>query len=801
MQTIGKFEIARVLGKGAQSVVYLARDPMLQRDVAVKLLHLPRGGAVKADELLREARTASKLQHRNVLPIFEAGSHQGQVYLVFEYVDGRTLERVLRDDGAIDASRAAMLMCAILDAVAQAHAAGVIHRDLKPSNILIDKDGQPRVMDFGIATASAQSSGLEPDFIGTPTYMAPEYIAQRLLTPQYDVFAAGLMLYEMLSGTRAIAADNAFQAMHQIANVPLVFAQSVMARIDSGLHQIVACATAKDPALRFQTAAQMRDALHAYLNPAADGAGTAAEGGAQSTLEFLLRRMKLKTDFPAMSAAISTIQRMTSVDKGDVNKLSNAILKDFALTNKILRLVNSAYYPIRSSNGINTVSRAIVMMGFNAVSSIATSLILFEHLKDKQHADALKDEFLGANMSAIISAELGAKLRLADVEQVYVCTVFHHLGRLLAQYYFREEAQMIERIVNAEQCNEDAAALRVLGISYQDLGIGIARSWGFPDSIVNSMRRLPSGKITKPQTADQRLHLLAAMSCELGAVFAQGESVGRAQAIGQIAQRFGDCVALNQRELTQVMEQSAKGLSDLAATLNINLRKTRIGASILQATTASAGADNAGVGPSRAATAQATAALAATTRLQLPPSGSMTGDSDAASSNGMAILAAGIEDISQALVDDVALSDLLRIIAETIFRAIDVKRVLMCTRDGRSAQMYARFGYGDKIDEVVSRFRFALNGSDLFNLILAKDADVLIDDARADKVRRHLPAWYLQAFDAPAFIVFPISVKNIPVAMIYADHDAARAIRISEKELALLRTLRNQAVMAIKQAR
>ena len=801
MQTIGKFEVGSLLGKGGQSVVYRARDPVLLRDVAVKLLHLSAAGPAQREALLREARTASRLQHRNIVPIYEAGEHQGRIYLVFEHVDGRTLDRMIRDDGPITAARAAAMMRAILDAVAHAHEAGVIHRDLKPSNILVDKDGQPRVMDFGIATAASRSAGVEEDFIGTPSYMAPEYIAQRLVTPQYDVFSAGLMLYEMLVGARAVIAENTFQAMHQIANVPLVFPQSAMACLDGGLHEIVARATAKDPALRFQSVAQMRDALDAYLSPAAEAALPGAQEQGQSTLDFLLRRMKLKTDFPAMSSAISTIQRMTSTDKGDVNKLSNAILKDFALTNKILRLVNSAYYPMRAGNGINTVSRAIVMMGFSAVSSIATSLILFEHLKDKQHADALRDEFLSANMSAIISSELGAQLRFADIEQVYVCTVFHNLGRLLAQYYFREEAEMIGRICAAERCSEDAAALRVLGISYQDLGIGIARSWGFPESIVNSMRRLPPGKITKPQTADERLRLLSVMSCELGAAFEQGSVGERSAAMSRIAQRFGECIPLNGEDLAKVLDQSAKGMTDLAATLSINLRRTRIGERILQAAdpvavqAAAPGAAGNGL-PDDSETA-----LAMTLRLQVPDARAADEPGGTTAGDGVSVLAAGIEDISQALVEDMGLSDLLRIIAETIFRAIGVRRVLMCTRDGRSSQMCARFGYGEQIDEVLPRFRFALTGTDLFNLILSKDADVLIDDARVDKVRRHLPAWYLQQVDAPSFIVFPVSVKNVPVAMIYADHDTAGAIKVSEKELKLLRTLRNQAVMAVRQAR
>ncbi|TXH04734.1 MAG: serine/threonine protein kinase [Nevskiaceae bacterium] len=799
MQKIGKFELGRLLGKGGQSAVYLAHDTLLQRDVALKLLRLRPDAQMQRDSLLREARTASRLQHPRIVPIYEAGEHQGQVYLVFEYVEGRTLDRLIRDEGAIDAPRAAAIMRQILDAIAHAHAAGVIHRDLKPSNILIDRDGQPRVMDFGIATPASRSAGAEDVYIGTPSYMAPEYIARRLVTPQYDVFSAGLMLYEMLTGARAVDAGNTFEAMHRIANAPLVFPPAVMAHIADGLHEIVLRAAAKDPALRFQTAEQMRDALAAYLNPATDAGAKTASDSAQSTLEFLLRRMKLKSDFPAMSSAIGAIQRMTRTDKGDVNQLSNVILKDVALTNKILRLVNSAYYPMRAGNGINTVSRAVVMMGLSAVSGVATSLLLFEHLKDKKQAGTLQEEFLGANLSAIIAAELGARLRMNDTELVYICAVFHNLGRLLAHYYFPEEADTIGRIVSNERCDEDAAARRVLGISYQDLGIGIARHWGFPDSIVNGMRRLPAGRVTAPKTADEKLRLLSAMAGELRGALEQPAAEGRAAALNGIAQRYGEVVPLGKESLTQVLEQSSKGLSDLATTLNVNLRKTRIGDSLLRAASPATAAP--ATSTASPVTADGESALAATTRLEMPPAGEPAATGATSEQQGLEILAAGIQDISQALIEDLNVNDLLRIIAETIFRAIGVRRVLICLRDGRSNRMGARFGYGERVDEVLPAFAFNLAGTDLFNLVLSRDADVLIHDAAADKVRRHLPAWYLQQVDAPTFIVFPVCVKGVPVAMIYADHERAGAITVSEKELALLRTLRNQAVMAIRQAR
>ncbi|WP_162932303.1 serine/threonine protein kinase [Solimonas sp. K1W22B-7] len=770
-QTIGKFEVRRLLGQGAQSRVYLAWDPDLQREVAIKRLLPQRTGLPAAPQA--EARNVSRLRHPNIVPIFDMGEQDGQAHLVFEYVAGQTLQQLMAK-GALAPARAAELMVGVLEALEQAHAQGVIHRDLKPSNILVDAGGQPRVMDFGIASRVAAPQGVEEGLVGSPAYMAPEYVRTRDAGPQYDVFAAGLILFEMLSGRRAVQGEHALQAIHQLANMPLVFPAEVA--LDGRLQDIVAKATAKEPELRYASAQQMREALQAYLRPAVNAAG---DGGRQSTLEFLLRRMKVKSDFPAMSTAINAIQRLAASEKADIQKLSNAILKDFALTNKILRLVNSAYYPKLSGERIRTVSRAIVMLGFDAVRGIAISLMLFEHIGDRKQAGVLREEFLRSNLGGMLGRELGAKLLPGHGEEAFICALFHDLGRLLAHYYFWEEAETIARLVAAEGCTQDEAALRVLGISYQDLGVGVARSWGFPEPIVHSMRRLPPGKPPVARSQDEQLRLLSACAGEACAILDSGAD--RSTAMAALAARFRDSLGLGERQLNDAIKQAALGLAELSGTLGIDLARSRLGQKL-----------------SDTPVPETPAAHVASCELRVD-------DAAAAelveSGNAEAILAAGIQEVSKALLDDLPLTELLQIVTETVYRSTRVNRVLMCLRDERKPLMRARFGFGNGCDELVKQFEFPLAGSDLFNLILGKDSDVLIRDAGDAKVRARLPPWYLSRVDAPTFLVFPLNVRGTPAAMIYADSDKPGAISVSDKELSLLHTLRNQAVLAIRQAR
>ncbi len=781
MQTIGRFEVIGALGQGRQGSVLLARDPDLDRRVAIKLLRLTRESGRPRAHLLHEARAVGALRHPGIIPVYEAGDHDGQPYLVFEHVDGRTLSALIRDQGALKPAHAARLMIDVLDALGHAHDAGIVHRDLKPSNVLVDSAGRARVMDFGVALRIGHDSPCGAPLVGTPCYMAPEYIAHGHSGPQNDIFAAGLLLYEMLFGAAAVKGDGVFQVLHRIANEPLVLPAGAIATAGEPLIDILAKATAKDPSLRYADAGAMKQALQHYLQPHSPAARPPS---GSSTLDFLLLRMRHKSDFPAMSAAIGSINRIALSERANAASLANAILKDLALTNKILRLANSAYYRSLGGGRVSTVSRAIVILGFETVRNLAISLMLLEHIRDKQHADTLRDEFLRANLRGLLARALCQPDAPARGEQAYICALFHTLGRLLAHYYFREEAEMIDRIAAAEACGEEAAAARVLGVSYEQLGIGVARVWGFPDTLLHSMHRLGPGPAARPATEDDRLRLLAACANELACVLEHSAGASAAGATAALLRRYEQALPLSVRELTRVANTATEHLRELARVLNLGARQPQLAALL-------AGSEAEPAAATRTPDPALTGALAE----EPAPVLAATPGSDAE-----AVLSAGIQDISQSLVDGTPrAADLLCAIAELIYRALAARRVLVCLREPGAASMRARYGFGADVDTGLAQLRFALGQQDLFNLILARDVDVLVSDAAADKVRRHLPEWYRRHFDAQSFIVLPLRLRQEPVAMIYAEAAAAGGIRVSRETLALLRTLRNQALLALKQ--
>lgn len=812
--SIDRFQIRRELGRGGHSTVYLAHDPKLDRLVALKLLH---PGASSGDALvllLQEARAVSRLSHPNIVPVFDAGEQNNQAYLIFEYVEGRTLADALRQSGAMPAREAVELLLPLLDALEHAHAAGLVHRDLKPSNILLDEQGAPRLMDFGVATRAGDDTAALAQLVGTPAYMAPEVIQGGPATPAADVFAMGLILYEMLTGARAIANAEPMRMLYQIAHQDLRLPHDPRHPIDEKLSAIVHKALNRDTALRFDTVQRLQQALSDWLNPLgkADsqtekGVESDAAPAAHGTVEFLLRRMRLKSDFPALSDAVRTLNKLTASDTENISTLANAILKDFGLTNKLLRLVNSTYYRGANGGAISTISRAIVVLGMTAIRNLAISVLLFEHLQNQSHAALLRDEFLRACIAGQLARDLCGR-QGRDAEEAFVCAMFHNLGRLLSKYYLPEESAEISRLIEREAVAEPAAAVRVLGVSYEQIGMAVAQSWGFPPLISRSMRHFSANEVVKkPNTYEDWARSVAGFAEHLTQVLENRVDGTPGPSIDDVIKRFQHTVPNASKLAKAALERSGDEIRMLSTLLHANVAQSRIGRAILSAEPDQAGVDAA---PSftPGQTLEAAAAQAAAHAPPVTPSDpvnsvapvSLAGSQQVQSEDRRNTLAAGIQDISNALVDDSSVNDILRIVLETMYRAIGFHRVLFCLRDMKIGAMVGRFGLGPEINHIVKHFRVPLGPSeDLFAKVMARGADLLITDAREPSIQKRLPAWHQQYFQAETFLLLPLIIKQAPVAMIYADCPKAGDIVVCEKELSLLRTLRNQAVLAIKQ--
>ncbi len=267
---IGRYEIVDRLGRGGMGVIYRCRDPRIDRPVAIKLLY-------GADEELRkrfvqEARSAGKLAHRNIVTVFDYGEHEDQPFLVMEFIEGSTLGEQIRAQVQFSLNRKLELigeLCAGLD---YAHNRGIVHRDIKPANIMIARDGVLKILDFGIAHLADSSLTQAGAMMGTPSYMSPEQIEGLPVDRRSDIFAVGLVFYELLSFRQAFARETAHNVMFAIVRDAPTPLSDLCPGLDAAVERIVMRAIEKDPARRYQTLAAMAaDVAKARLTASTEG--------------------------------------------------------------------------------------------------------------------------------------------------------------------------------------------------------------------------------------------------------------------------------------------------------------------------------------------------------------------------------------------------------------------------------------------------------------------------------------------------------------------------------------------------
>ena len=265
-----RYRIIDTLGEGGMANVYLAEDIILQRKVAVKILRLDLQNESQTQaRFQREALATSELSHPNIVSVLDVGTDHGLPYMVMEYVDGPDLKDYIRENSPLDLREVIQIMDQILSAVALAHKHNVIHRDLKPQNILMDKRGNIKIADFGIAVALNQSSITQTNSVmGSVHYMSPEQTRGGLVTRQSDIYSLGIILYELITGTVPFNGDTPVSIALKHAQEPIPSIRKKDRSVPQALENVVVKATAKDPRDRYPSAQAMKADLDSSLDPA-----------------------------------------------------------------------------------------------------------------------------------------------------------------------------------------------------------------------------------------------------------------------------------------------------------------------------------------------------------------------------------------------------------------------------------------------------------------------------------------------------------------------------------------------------
>lgn len=266
----GRYQVQRVLGKGAMGIVYLAEDPVIGRQVAVKVIHAQ--GGLEGEELAlrqqrfeREFRSAGTLSHPNIVTVYDVGQEGSDAFIAMEYVRGESLETVLKSGRLLTFKEIADIAMQTASALDYAHERSIIHRDIKPGNILMTVDGTPKITDFGVAKLSTAGMTTTGTIIGTPMYMAPEQITGHEVSRASDQFSLAVVIYEMLTGERPFEGDNATTVMYKIVHEMPVPPRRVNSKLPPSLDAVLLKGLAKTATDRYPTCTALARAVRRAL--------------------------------------------------------------------------------------------------------------------------------------------------------------------------------------------------------------------------------------------------------------------------------------------------------------------------------------------------------------------------------------------------------------------------------------------------------------------------------------------------------------------------------------------------------
>ena len=326
-QVFGRYRVTGELGRGAMGSVYRAIDPLIEREVAVKTLlpNAPENDLLDVrGRFLREAKSAGRLNHPNIVTIFDVGEQDGIASIAMEVLDGRALQDILREQKRLPNATIADIVAQVADALDHAHRLGIVHRDVKPANIVVGAGGRAKLTDFGVAYMPLSSLTQTGTALGSPRYMSPEQVTGQPIDPRADIFSLGVVLYEMLVGATPFAPpgeNSVFSVMNRIAGEPHQPVSEIDARIPAAFDRILDRALAKSPEDRYPRAADMAIELRQFLETSA--------ATAEADRAVVLRRSDLLPQ--GASGAPAGVRRPPFSLSHDADKTDSNLLAEFEI--------------------------------------------------------------------------------------------------------------------------------------------------------------------------------------------------------------------------------------------------------------------------------------------------------------------------------------------------------------------------------------------------------------------------------------------------------------------------------------
>jgi len=490
----------------------------------------------------------------------------------------------------------------------------------------------------------------------------------------------------------------------------------------------------------------------------------------------------------ALGVSIARVVQMADSDDQGTQSLAYHVLSDVALTQKILRLANTPQYRQASGAPVTTISHAISLLGFDNVKTTALAMLLVDTMANSKHAQSVRVELEAALCASLVGRELARYSPYQKAEEAAIGALFKNLGPLLIASREHDRFREINALVVAGEHSQAQASQMILGSTYDTLTATVLREWKIPDVIIRSLAPLYGSTLRPP--ADRAEWIRQVVHFSMDAARALTRLGGAASDdVRLLHQRFGTALGLEREQVTTVLSRARSSMDALLNSMQLD------GAS---------GGSSGEPGDPYAESGEAPGAAAGTLPSVLALASLDAGAKEGAYPSGKPYdareqLLAGVQELTEMRVQGKArVNELVQAVLESLYRSMGFRFATVCLKDAKTGQFRARIALGDKRALRQEGFVFPLQGKDLFHLALDNDADLMIADASAAKIRDLLPQWHQDLLpDARSFIVLPLVVQGVQLGLFYADRAQPAPEGVPPDETSLIRALKAQVLAAL----
>jgi HD-like signal output (HDOD) protein len=509
------------------------------------------------------------------------------------------------------------------------------------------------------------------------------------------------------------------------------------------------------------------------------GQSSTSPGGERKVRESLLKKVCGDDDMFALGASVARVVQMASSEDQGTHDLAYYVLSDPALTQRILRLSNTAQYRTVSGTAVTTISRAISLLGFDNVKTTALAMLLVDALSNTEHEAAVRIELEAALCASLVGREMARSSFYQGAEEVSIAALFKNLGPLLIASHEHDRYREISALMQGGKHTPGQASQMILGASYDALSEAVLSEWKIPDVIVRSLQAPPAGTLKTAANRGDWMRQVAALSQDVARLLGKTAKPAVTAEARAMITRYGAALNLDEERLGQLFATVQDGMNGLLQSMNMQARvrveepeehHEALPDVLLLATLETGGEDEKGCYPS------------------------------GKPKNARDLLLAGVQDVTQMRAGRQArVNDVILAVLETLYRSMGFRFATVCLKDARTQQFRARVSFGDGHAKKQDGFVFPMASTrDLFHLAMENDADLMIADSSSPKVRELLPDWYRKLLpDARSFIVLPLNVNGMQLGLFYADRSVTAPEGVPPDETSLIKALKGQVLAAL----